>query len=186
MDLDGSGAIESGNEVLSETFNGFGFGSSMEALRSLDTNVDGMVDNLDAQFGDLRIWRDGNSDGVSQADELLSLDDLGVVSISVQEEIRDEVIDGQQVYAGGTFTYSSGATGDYVGAHLSVPEIATIDNSNNESGSGTPTAIEVVIGGTGADTLSGDDLANRLEGGGGNDTLTGGAGSDIFVLNSPS
>lgn len=41
---------------------------------------------------------------MSQADELLSLVDLGIVSISVQEELRDEVIDGQQVYAAGTFT----------------------------------------------------------------------------------
>ena len=104
IDLDGSGAIENGTEVLSQSFAGFGFGTSMEALRSLDVNLDGVVDAADGQFADLQVWRDANDDGVSQADELLSLVDLGIVSISVQEELRDEVIDGQQVYAAGTFT----------------------------------------------------------------------------------
>ncbi|MBY6240530.1 calcium-binding protein [Methylosinus sp. Sm6] len=42
--------------------------------------------------------------------------------------------------------------------------------------------IENVIGGSGADTLTGDSLANALTGGGGNDTLTGGAGADHFVF----
>lgn len=54
-----------------------------------------------------------------------------------------------------------------------------------ESGNDTPSRTEIVIGGAGADTLSGDDLANRLEGGGGNDTLMGGLGSDTFVFNLP-
>jgi len=38
--------------------------------------------------------------------------------------------------------------------------------------------IENVIGGAGADTLTGDDLPNALDGGAGNDTLAGGAGDD--------
>nr|WP_305080291.1 hypothetical protein [Methylosinus sp. Sm6] len=42
--------------------------------------------------------------------------------------------------------------------------------------------IENVTGGSGADTLIGDGLANRLVGGGGNDTLTGAGGADIFVF----
>ncbi len=119
MDLNGSGAIENGTEVLSEHFNGFGFGTSMEALRSLDTNVDGIVDARDARFADLQVWRDGNGDGVTQAGELLSLGDLGIVGISVQEDARDETIDGQHVFAAGTFMYASGASGDYVGVNLS-------------------------------------------------------------------
>lgn len=40
--------------------------------------------------------------------------------------------------------------------------------------------IENAIGGTGNDTLVGNDVANRLAGGAGNDTLTGGAGGDTF------
>jgi serralysin len=41
--------------------------------------------------------------------------------------------------------------------------------------------IENAIGGTGGDTLRGNAIANRLDGGAGNDTMTGGEGDDIFV-----
>jgi Ca2+-binding RTX toxin-like protein len=42
--------------------------------------------------------------------------------------------------------------------------------------------IENVIGGAGADIIHGDNLANRLEGGAGNDTLRGFGGADTFVF----
>lgn len=41
--------------------------------------------------------------------------------------------------------------------------------------------IENAIGGAGNDTITGNDLANRLEGGGGNDVIDGGLGSDILI-----
>jgi Ca2+-binding RTX toxin-like protein len=41
--------------------------------------------------------------------------------------------------------------------------------------------IENAIGGGGADTLTGNQLANRLEGGGGNDSIDGGAGNDTLI-----
>jgi Ca2+-binding RTX toxin-like protein len=41
--------------------------------------------------------------------------------------------------------------------------------------------IENAMGGTGSDTLRGNAIANRLDGGVGNDTMTGGEGDDIFV-----
>lgn len=41
--------------------------------------------------------------------------------------------------------------------------------------------IENVIGGTGADILRGNDIANRLEGGAGDDTLEGRGGDDMLV-----
>ncbi len=126
MDLDGSGAIESGREMLSETFDDFGFGSSMEALRSLDTNVDGVVDAGDERFADLRVWRDANGDGASQADELSSLTDLGVVSINVRETPVDRVVDGQTIFAEGGFTRVDGSSGQYVGVDLALSGVSDL------------------------------------------------------------
>ena len=42
-------------------------------------------------------------------------------------------------------------------------------------------AIENAIGSFGNDTLVGNELSNRLEGGGGNDWLTGGGGNDVLL-----
>jgi Ca2+-binding RTX toxin-like protein len=41
--------------------------------------------------------------------------------------------------------------------------------------------IEVLIGGRGNDTLTGNELANRIHGAGGNDVIYGGAGNDTLV-----
>ncbi|PZR95048.1 MAG: hypothetical protein DI537_06055 [Stutzerimonas stutzeri] len=41
-------------------------------------------------------------------------------------------------------------------------------------------SIEIVIGGSGNDIISGDDLANTLDGGAGDDRLNGGAGDDLI------
>ncbi len=42
--------------------------------------------------------------------------------------------------------------------------------------------IENAIGGSGTDTITGNAVANRLDGRGGNDTLTGNGGADTFVF----
>ncbi|MBC3303407.1 M10 family metallopeptidase C-terminal domain-containing protein [Pseudomonas sp. SWRI18] len=46
--------------------------------------------------------------------------------------------------------------------------------------------IENAIGGSGRDTLSGNEAANRLKGGGRGDTLKGGGGADTFVYDKAS
>lgn len=52
---------------------------------------------------------------------------------------------------------------------------------NGDADFDTATSIENVIGSNGNDTITGNDVANRLEGRGGNDSLTGGAGTDVIV-----
>ncbi len=49
-----------------------------------------------------------------------------------------------------------------------------------DGGSDSLVSIETVIGSSGADRLSGDDLANLLIGGGGDDTLVGNGGNDTL------
>ena len=52
--------------------------SDMAALRGVfDTNADGRLDAGDARWNEFRVWKDANSDGVSQAGEVVTLDALG-------------------------------------------------------------------------------------------------------------
>ncbi|QAU35555.1 M10 family metallopeptidase C-terminal domain-containing protein [Janthinobacterium sp. 17J80-10] len=86
----------------------------------------------------------------------------------------------------GTDTLDGGAgtdVADYrdVVAAVNVNLGTGITANDGEGGTDTLIAIENIIGGAGNDTLTGDALANRLEGRNGNDNLVGGDGSDTLV-----
>ncbi|QAU35553.1 hypothetical protein [Janthinobacterium sp. 17J80-10] len=72
---------------------------------------------------------------------------------------------------------------DYSAATAAVTaNLATGTATNDGTGAAdTLTGIENLIGGTANDVLTGDALANRIEGRNGNDNLVGGDGSDTLV-----
>jgi Ca2+-binding RTX toxin-like protein len=90
---------------------------------------------------------------------------------------------------GGTDTVS--ASGIATAAHIDLNDgrwswIGAQDSSLFDPGQyfiGYNTRIERATGGSGADTLIGNEFANVLNGGGGSDTLRGGAGNDTYVVN---
>lgn len=84
LDRNGDGIINNGSELI----------GSFQALANLDDNHDGKIDANDAAFVNLRVWRDlehwnddegegiNVGDGVSQPDELLTLSEAGIQSLS--------------------------------------------------------------------------------------------------------
>jgi protocatechuate 3,4-dioxygenase beta subunit len=79
IDSNHNGKIDNISELFGGNSKGLGFGK----LSSFDSNGDGLVDAHDERFAELRIWRDANSNGVTDAGELLSLHDAGVTSLTV-------------------------------------------------------------------------------------------------------
>jgi uncharacterized surface anchored protein len=79
IDKNGNGQIDD----ISELFGGASKGSGFAKLATYDSNGDGVVDAKDAQFSSLMIWQDANSNGKTDAGELITLAKAGVVSLTV-------------------------------------------------------------------------------------------------------
>lgn len=63
------------------------------ALAKYDTNDDGLIDSQDQIFADLMIWKDKNSNGVTEKGELQSIQSIGLTSISLIQEHLDRYRD---------------------------------------------------------------------------------------------
>jgi hypothetical protein len=54
-----------------------------QALAQYDCNADGVIDAQDPVFARLRLWSDANRDGQTDAEELLTLAQAGVLSLQL-------------------------------------------------------------------------------------------------------
>lgn len=84
LDRNANGTIDSGGEL----FGNIGFENGFLQLTEYDKpqnggNSDGRIDSLDTIFPSLRLWRDLNHNGISEAGELLTLADAGVNDIAL-------------------------------------------------------------------------------------------------------
>ena len=79
VDKNGNGKIDS----IGELFGGNAKGAGFASLAAFDSNGDGLVNNLDADFGKLMIWRDANGNHATDAGELVGLAQAGVASLTV-------------------------------------------------------------------------------------------------------
>ncbi len=115
FDRNNNGLIDNGSELFGDNTiknNGNKALNGFDALVDFDSNGDGLVSDQDALFDELRIWRDYNSDGISQSSELSSLSDTGVKNILLANEdvnIVDE--NNNQLIAQGQFSFTNGAVG---------------------------------------------------------------------------
>jgi Ca2+-binding RTX toxin-like protein len=101
MDRNGNGAIDAQNELFG---NNAAHANGFEALKVLDSNKDGKITSADADFGKLRLWIDGNADGISQAAELHTLASKNLTAINLNYSDVHETIAGNDIKQRSTVT----------------------------------------------------------------------------------
>ncbi|CAN7486531.1 T1SS-143 repeat domain-containing protein [Neorhizobium sp. LjRoot104] len=158
-DVDGNGKIDNGSEIFTPNFAGGAHAGGVAALSTLDVNHDGKIDASDTGFDKLLVWQDANGNGISDAGELKGLHDYGITGISLDADSAEGYIDGQALFAEGTFTYADGSTGSFVEVGF---DTLLSDGPDH-----------VLVG------TDGDDILAAMPG---LTQMTGGAGADTFVL----
>ena len=122
-DMNDDGLINDGTEMFGEATvlaNGERAQDGFEALSDLDTNQDAVVDNQDEAFNSLAIWRDANTDGVTDAGELLTLAQHGIESLNLSYTESDRVDNGNQLRLVSSFTKTDGSQHEMVDVWLAT------------------------------------------------------------------
>lgn len=99
LDRNGNGVVDNGSELFGNFTSIHSTGDvplaldGFQALRGSEGPTwgpsvpDGVIDQRDAVYSQLQIWRDSNHDGVSQPNELASLPSLGLVKLDTNFKI---------------------------------------------------------------------------------------------------
>ena len=85
-DVNGNGKIDDGGELFGDRTvlpDGSTAASGFQALAGLDDNEDGILDSQDKGFQELKVWMDTNHNGISEEEELYSLEHFGISSIDL-------------------------------------------------------------------------------------------------------
>lgn len=106
MDANNNGSVDGAGELFgSPSQDGFA------VLETLDSNRDGKIDADDEDFAQLRVWRDLDQDGVSDAGELMTLEEAGITSISLMRTDVTGTNNGHDVGFEAEFTRADGTVG---------------------------------------------------------------------------
>ncbi|MDO9174321.1 MAG: hypothetical protein Q7V62_05910, partial [Actinomycetota bacterium] len=107
-DVDGNGRIDD----IHELFGAPGV-SGFAMLATLDDNADGVIDAADAGFTTLRIWRDLDQDGLTDAGELKTLAETGIIGLNTGNAVVNlTVANGNTFVAEGSFNWADGRSGE--------------------------------------------------------------------------
>ncbi|MFA5455500.1 MAG: calcium-binding protein [Sulfurimonas sp.] len=114
LDRNANGTIDNGSELFGDQtlVNGVKATDGFAALSAEDSDANGIFDINDTNFGNVRLWQDLNQNGISETNELKTLTQAGIVSISLSSTQTNIAVNGGVQTAKGTFTKSDGTTGE--------------------------------------------------------------------------
>jgi Ca2+-binding RTX toxin-like protein len=167
--------------------------SDLEALKAFDTNGDGVFSAADKDWNKFGVWRDANSNGITDAGELLTMASLGISSLELNSDGKLRVIDGQSVtgvsraiktdgssyaiadvtlrYRDETLVTPTNGGAPYVAA---VPKYQPTQTFEGTAGK------DLILGGSGSDIFHAGDGDDVIHDDSGNDYVQAGAGDDVI------
>lgn len=202
FDANGDGQI-TGQGELSFTPYKAGARTDLEGLQAFDSNGDGQISTLDTLFEKLRVWRDANGNGLSEAGEVQTLSQAGVQKISLQSDHHFNVQADNVIHGHTQVTMQDGRTLVMADVTLAVTQQALLMHGDGSSEVVTRATVAVgtdVLGSQAQDLLLGtvgsdhimsmdgndfisDDRGNDvIESGAGQDVVYSGADNDIVLL----
>ncbi|WP_305638201.1 cadherin-like domain-containing protein [Polaromonas sp.] len=109
-DIGGDGQINRIDEI---SFTGYlaGAKTDLEGLAAFDSNGNGQLDRADANWREFGAWGDKNGNGLSEAGEFRSLDEIGITQIGLQSDQQVRQFDGVTELGQSRFTWADGRTG---------------------------------------------------------------------------
>ena len=153
--------------------------SGLQGLAAMDSNNDGVIDADDARFGELRVWRDRNGNGITDQGELMTLEDAGLASIrldAVSGNLEAIKLGDNALVATTSFVRSDGTTG-------TVADVSLAYRPDSKRGAGAsalarpgdwtrPVVLQAgnALGNVGNDLLTMGDLFEMLRTDGGSAT----------------
>ncbi|MFA6539955.1 MAG: calcium-binding protein, partial [Negativicutes bacterium] len=119
-DVNGDGAINDGTELFGDSMkkkDGTLAKNGFDALAEFDDNKDGVIDDKDAVYSQLRVWQDANGNGISDAGELKTLAEVGIKQLNLNKTdvTGAEQANGESVRQQGSFVWNSGVIGQMNG-----------------------------------------------------------------------
>lgn len=112
LDADNNNIVDDGSEISFQRFVDGAF-SDLEGLAFFDTNENGLLDGGDDRFGEFKIWRDTNQDGITDDGELQTLSGFGIENISLSGTLTGDLPNANDnvLYATASYQNSDGTSG---------------------------------------------------------------------------
>lgn len=202
FDANGDGQIAGKGELSFAQYKA-GAKTDLEGLQAFDSNGDGKVSALDTLYQQLRVWRDANGNGLSEAGEVQTLTEAGIQSIGLQSDHQFRISGDNVIHGNAQVTLQDGSTIAMADVTLAVSQQALLVHADGTSEVVTRSNVapgievtgsaadDVLVGTVGNDHLVAmagndflaDDQGNDLiESGAGRDVVYSGADNDVVLL----
>jgi Ca2+-binding RTX toxin-like protein len=185
-DHDGNGKIEHYDEISLVPY-APGEQTDMAALAAaFDTNHDGRFDAADVKWASFGVWKDANSNGITDPGEFRGLYDMGISAINLSTDGQFRVIDGQSVHGVGSATLANGGSMAVADVTLRYSNETQVVTANADGSTSTQVVVQPAavvgqdFGGTAdKDLLVGTKGSDRFRSGDGDDVVVDDGGNDI-------